>query len=498
MSAINFFTPIYYGEQAKTSKEKALQNIDNYFHILGNKAFVIGRNQAGQEEVVLKKSKFSGSKFLKAVGIALSYFTVVIPLSMLISKAILRSSKKYSVIDPKNELEKGVNLTPETIKKIQSLVPSILKGEDKEGTQYIQGSKIFSHKNYPNLIFKMGLADGGKTEHNGKWLNGKQVMERRYENMIKAKRICLIDKLDLLAVPHAKKINFKTPDGKEGVLIAEERMNISSDNDQEDLYFSQAKDLNHTVKQLATLIAKTGFNDVTPRNIPIINESKSKHGQRRAALIDLEHMNNAVNGFTGDLNGSCGLIGCLANQEQFDIVMEEARKNGLNVKKSKFADAKKERINTIAYETKLRQFWQNKGIVNGAEPLQVDVDSLGLDLNEQGQMNVPEIVNGKLEYKKQKVSMREAILDVVGEINRLIQKNAAKSITIKGRRYIKLDTNEKPFSDFLRLGIPDDVMVLKDGEHKKLWMHKIIIALIAKGYIFGLQKYNGHGFFIQA
>ena len=111
MSEINFFTPIYYGAHANSTKEKALQNIDNYFYICGKKAVVIpGRTDDGKEKVMLQSTKFSIGAMLKTIGIALSIFTVIIPFIMLISKAALRSSHSYKIMDPKKELEKGNNV----------------------------------------------------------------------------------------------------------------------------------------------------------------------------------------------------------------------------------------------------------------------------------------------------------------------------------------------------------------------------------------------------
>ena len=91
--------------------------------------------------------------------------------------------------------------------------------------------------------------------------------------------------------------------------------------------------LNETTCQLATFIAKTGFNNVTWRNIPVLNEVEGVQGPRRVALINLKHMHNSVNGFTGDVNGSCGLIGCVT-EEQMAPVIAEASRNGIDTTSS--------------------------------------------------------------------------------------------------------------------------------------------------------------------
>lgn len=498
MSEINFFTPIHYGTEAKTAKERAIQDIDNYFHLGGKQAYVLSSRRDQAEEVILSKPKFTAQGFFKAVGITLSYFTVVIPLSMLITKAILRSGKKYTVIDPKQELEKGIKLSEASVKKIQAMIPKI-SHKKNPGIEYLSGSKVFRLKKYPSYIFKMGVADGGYVCKHGRSLNGKQQMEERFKNMVKAKRVCLVNKLDLLEVPHAKKFNFTTHDGKDGVMIVEECMNIShSDKDQEELYHRHVKKLNVTVRQLATFIAQTGFNDVAPRNIPIINEAKSYKGPRRIALIDLEDMDSAVNGFKGDVNGSCGLIGCVS-KKQIDIVLDEAQKQGINTRSFNMQEAKVRRLKQIDSENKLYKFYKKNGIVTGAEPLQVNIDKLGLDLNETDAISViVGVENDEPVFQKKKITLRKAVKDVVMEINSCIQKHSKSNDSIKGKRYMVLDTNKRPFSQYINLGLPRAQLFVNDDEMKKLWLRKIINALIEKGYLYALETVNGHGYFIQA
>lgn len=59
MTEINFFRPIFYGAHAKTASEKAIENVDSYFHIGGKKAFVIpNRIEEGKQVAVLSETKF--------------------------------------------------------------------------------------------------------------------------------------------------------------------------------------------------------------------------------------------------------------------------------------------------------------------------------------------------------------------------------------------------------------------------------------------------------
>ena len=65
MPKIHFFTPIHYGSQANTAEEKAIQDIDNYFHMGGKKAVVIGKASNGNEIVRMTKSRYQPKLFSK-------------------------------------------------------------------------------------------------------------------------------------------------------------------------------------------------------------------------------------------------------------------------------------------------------------------------------------------------------------------------------------------------------------------------------------------------
>jgi hypothetical protein len=56
MSQLNFFTPVHYGSFANTSEKKAIQVIDDYFYVSGQKAVVIGKIDERTEQVVYCKS----------------------------------------------------------------------------------------------------------------------------------------------------------------------------------------------------------------------------------------------------------------------------------------------------------------------------------------------------------------------------------------------------------------------------------------------------------
>jgi len=285
-------------------------------------------------------------------------------------------------------------------------------------------------------------------------------------------------------------------------VIAEESLNIrATDSAQEELYRNHAQELSRTVRQLATFIFKTGFSDVIWRNIPIQDDGLQFHGDRRVALIDLEHMEKPKAGVLGSWNGSNGLVHCLFLEEQIDAVLAEARQQGI-ITQQEAKDAKARRMEEIRSNAKLTAFYQLNGILeNHRKPLAVNLDTLGLDLNKQAEIQVKHVVTTGtdqkpyLKWRSQQVTMRQVAEATIAEINKLLQETGGDE-SVKGKRYVLLKTSDQ-FFYYDPLGGPSGFTIM-DGEEKLFWLHRIIDALIAKGHLFQLVKVNGHGYFIQA
>lgn len=482
MPHVGFFTPVIYGSHAKSSQQKALEKIDQYFDFCGKKAHVIsGVHHEKAEKVLLSSNPLTVQRFFKMVGVTLSFFTIIIPLSFLVSKAILRSIHQYTVIDPKKELEGDLHIAPALLHKIQALIPSLLKQGNTDQIEYLKDAKVFKLKEEPNLVFKLALSGNSKTLFKGKALDEAVIMEHRFENMVQAKELCLIHHLDRLVIPPSKKITFNTPEGKKCVLIVEKTMNINPDESvQEELYYSQSERLKEVVQQLSLFIAKTGFNDVTPRNIPLMEEEQG--GPLKVALFDLEYMENTMQGFTGSSNGSRGLLYCVA-EKQVDLVAEEARKYGVKIPENELAKAKKQ----AALDNQIRQHYKNQGIVTGKEPLKVDIDALDLDGSQTAEICSDKVLS---------VTIRDAAEDVIKKINHLLDESSDNH-SIKRKRYVLIDTHKFPFNEYADLGVPKSKVVIDDQDKKKLWLYQILESLLKKGHIFRFHE-NGYGYFVQA
>ena len=322
--------------------------------------------------------------------------------------------------------------------------------------------------------------------------------DSRFENMVKAKEVCIVNDLGLLVIPHAKKFIFSA-EGNQYKFIAEESLDFSTrESVHEELYHKYSKDLNETARQLAIFIAKTGFNDVTWRNVPIIDEAPEYKGPRRVALIDLEHMKNKVNGFIGDMNGSCGLIRCVS-EEQIDLVIAEARKQGVVISDKDVQWAKSRRLKELESDKQLRQFHQTMGIVTGKEPMQVDIDSLGLDLAQEGQIQIPvERDDGKNEWKLHTVSLRE-VAEYMIEKNESDYSSKSDQDSLKRKRHLYININNYQMRQYHELGLPKDKFFdITKEEEKQRWPRQIIEALVKNGYLFNLDETKGYDYFVQA
>ncbi len=506
MGQVNFFTAVSFGSHPKSCSQSLLEAVDSYFYLGGKKAFVIpGDIDQGAKKVVLSQDS---SSFLGTVFKVISYATLIIPAIVLIAKAILRSIYSFETVDVKKQLEEGIDISPETIAKIQELMPKIRSRDDDDEIRFYPSQNlVFSLTSAPNIIFKMATP-GRLIFRPGGLLSAAQLTEERFANMVKAKEVCLAHQLGLLIIPSAKKIEINF-NGQRISLIAEECCNISQNESAQELLYT-LPGLNDTARQLATLIAKTGFSDVEWRNMPIIDDDPEFEGPRRIVLIDLEEMEDAAIGIFGGGLGRRGLIRCMFTEEQINIAMDEARRHGIVSKYRTPEEVKAIRLEEIESDRKLRQLHERNGILeNPRKPILVEnLDSLGLNLEEEGVIRVPKyrsivgsLFDGSYSVEKQTVTLRQAVLDVISAINAAIS-NTPEDASLKGKRYIKLDHNANNPDNFLmkeydRLGCRQFGFV-SDEELNQRWLKRIVDALVENGHIYELDKENGHGYFIQA
>ncbi len=491
MQSVNFFTPIHYGNQSKSLAQSAMEVVDEYLAFGDKKACVIaGKVEDGKQGVVLTERK--SSCVLSALKVA-SYFMIILPLIALFIKAALRCNYQFYLIDPRRELERGVEIGDDLIAKLQDVMAKICGRKEDPRVEWMSRgtTAVFRLKEIPDLVFKTHTSETGGSFINDKVMNGKQQIQSRFENMVKAKEVCMAHSLDFLVVPQTKLFELEA-NGKTFPFIAEQALNIPKRQSmQEQSYRELTNTLDQPVRQLGTLIAETGFNDVVWRNIPVIEEPPESQETRRIGLIDLEHMKEAKEGILGGWRGR-GLVRCLFSERHIDAVLDDAKAKGI-ITQTEATEVRTRRLQELLLDRQLIQFYGRKGILaNPRKPIEVNLDILGLKLDQAVELSSRQfILNGTDGGVGgdfiQRITMREVTETIIAEINRSIQE-AEEDESVKGKRHIVLNPHRGTF-DNKNYGLISEV----DD-----WFESIINALVKQGHIFELIKHNGHGYFIQA
>lgn len=98
---VPFFTAIDYGNFPKTAIQCMSEKVDNYFFLGGRKARVVVHATDSTGHGI--EWVYSTPSFLSTCAKVASYFSIVIPLIMLIAKAILRSRETFYELEKKRE-----------------------------------------------------------------------------------------------------------------------------------------------------------------------------------------------------------------------------------------------------------------------------------------------------------------------------------------------------------------------------------------------------------
>jgi hypothetical protein len=498
MSDLSIFTAVNYGNNEKTISQSMLEKCDDFFFLRGRKAFVVqGRMENGKQAVILSEAR---TTLLRSATKVMLYFTVFIPLLVLALKLILRAFHKFSVLDPRKELEKGLNVTKDMKDKVQALMPQILARtehtdvihHDKVGdiafsltehTDVIHHDKdgdiAFSLKEHPDVIFK-AISPNVKT-----WTaSGYVTTEKLFDHMVTAKAAMLAHNLGLLVLPQATKFNVNL-DGKPHAFIAMQKLPFVDDRDvQEKNYHDHADQLDETTRQLAAFVINSDLGHDGLPYFPVLDEANKP---LKVALVHLNQLSKTR-------DGVLALIRC-ASRKQIDIIVAEARKANIDLDEVNLKQEIEKREKFIKHYEDLHNFYNKKGIVKGDEVLAVDYDQLGLDLTEKTDIKMPKA--NEASYDVKSINLRQVVEIVINEINAQIQAASADK-PIKGCRSVLLNTNRGPLCWLQRAGIPAKSKMTAEEENKARWIYRVIQALIDRGHIFSLDNENGHGYFIQA
>ncbi|MEC7838800.1 MAG: hypothetical protein VX777_02025 [Chlamydiota bacterium] len=390
------------------------------------------------------------------------------------------------------ELQSGVNISEETVAKLQDCITKIIHNKSLEGVCYYQSQynhRVFSLDTAPELIFKMKAIQNWSVE------SPDDSMRARYEALIKAQTICKTYALGLLVVPNAKLFSVDVA-GKKYEIIVEKKLDINpSESAQEQYYLDYASSLNETIRQLAVFICKTGCSNVDWRNNPVLNDAPDQFGCRKIGLIDIEEIEWAEAGLFGCGYRGRGLVGCVT-EDQGRIVESVAKQHGVST--YYFPSAYTQRKQEIEESKKLQEYYEKHNITTGFELLEVDIDSLPLELEETGDVRLHTgVEGGEFKFENKTVSMRDVAKDLVREINSLILLSNP-SDSLKGKRNILVDTNALTLQQYDRLGVPSGELQVKKEQETKRWLTRILNALVENGYIFKFERVFDLGYDIQA
>lgn len=439
MSQISFMTPITYPMQSTW-----VGMVDDYFHIGDEKAFVMQADTAeSNARVVFYKAPTSLTE--KIVKIA-TYITIIIPLIMFAAKTALRMPYSYIIVDPRQELEKGMKDFEFPREQVQEAVTN----KATLGCTKFQSRRlVFALDDAPGYVYK-------------------KAKPKRFELMLEAQKICLIYNLSRLQIPSAKM--FKLSDDSH--IIVEQKLSFKTEErDQEALYMEAKDDFTETARQLAVFVAKTGFCDVAPRNIPILES------ENRVGLIDLEHMHNPNSGFVGShVNRSRGLIYCVG-ENQLQTVIDIAQQSGA-ITETEAIDHKTERSKQLERYKTIKD-----SIVDSAadtiDTSTINWSAVGIDCD---QTIHQEVFCGK-GYETHPFSIGTIAEFIVDEINTLITANAKLISPAIRRRVLLVPDNKQPLETYMQITTNGNRYKYPGAEGQELVVDCILEALKNAGHI---------------
>jgi hypothetical protein len=139
MEKLSFFIPVRFDTEPKTLSQSLLELGDQYFFLGGKQAHVIS------DDVVTLESEKSSPCWLTALKI-LSYFTLIIPIGILLAKICLRSAHPfYIALEEKTE-----ELSPYRISsrrpKLKRMSDQMLSELEKKANELIKANRLLARE----------------------------------------------------------------------------------------------------------------------------------------------------------------------------------------------------------------------------------------------------------------------------------------------------------------------------------------------------------------
>lgn len=476
MNKLGFFTPFNF-EGDKSYLETVFEASEEYFAFGDYRAFVIpGSAVDGSQEVGVRycpEGSFKSWLLKTALKVA-SYVTIILPLIMVTLKLLFRTLCSFHYTSTRDLIEEGINLEPDTLKRIESVVERVIKKEKVGRMRYYDSQdnhRVFSFEEIPDLIFKMKADESipSITEDD-------DTMEGRFKSLCYAKTVCRTHHLGLLVVPNAKLFRVQVG-GKTHTLLAERKLDLNPDQTgQEALFEKMGSRLDKAIRQLATFISITGYSDVEWRNNPVLNMTDDE-GNCMIGLVDVEELNDFKNGIFGGRHRR-GLINCV-NKTQGEEALEVAKRY-FSFWTDQYEDFGRESLKRrrveIEENDRLHAFHKRRRIVRGDEPIRRGWFELDFSW-------YPE--SGRI---------KNITKELIAKINKKIEKRSSE-MSPKGRRLVRIKTTKEggKFHKMDKLH-PDPAR----GNDEDTYLGIAVKRLLELGYLYQITKKDGRGYILQA
>jgi hypothetical protein len=364
MSEINsvpFWIPINFEERPKNWSETLLEAADHYFYLGGRSACVIADpNEKGSYETTYRE--LDGS-LLTTVLKVISYITLVIPLIVLIAKAILRNSFQFHLdqssclfgLDGAAKAKKLEEILGEGISDQAVAALKAFKTSESLDDSNLIGTDKFSLNDYPNVEFQR-IDDRLEINIKGEYTivkSAKQIAEEEIARRAKVKQFCLDQHLDLLYLPSSKltSVDYQQ-DGVDSTdyYIATEEIDLGKVGTS----FNYSG-LKKSIRQLTTFMVKYGFNHLLFSNV--IDIDQDFKGDRRITVgmptevKEEERLAKAAHGIFAE---GFGLVDRLPTAELVEAVIAEAEKQGItDYNRTPTSEIKEMRLSEITAKEEL-------------------------------------------------------------------------------------------------------------------------------------------------
>lgn len=263
----------------------------------------------------------------------------------------------------------------------------------------------------------------------------------------------------------------------------------------QEYFYQTLSGLDETITQLGTLIAKTGLTNIYCDTTPIVDDSPDFPGRRHVRVNHLESMNDHISSKAAGLlaPGEESLLSTVGSPAHVSCVVAVAQRCGIISRAGGSAvEAGARRLAVLPEDRALQQFYKERGILeNPDRPILVeDLETLGLDLNEQGTYSRYCVEDsGRGEWKELPATMREVAEAVIAHINERLSESRPPIDSIKSKRYIWINIASSKIQPYWTLGLP--IMPPTGRTHKcheQGWLNRVAAALVEKGYLLSMKR----------